>query len=47
MSISQILLALFLIIFGIVFGFGLSFDYARPIIGLIAIAAGVFIFAKK
>ncbi len=47
MSISQILLALFLIVFGIVHGFGLAFDYARFVIGILAVAAGVAIFARK
>lgn len=47
MSISNILLAVFLILFGVIFGFSVSFDYAKPITGALAIAAGVFLFARK
>jgi hypothetical protein len=47
MSLSSILLALFLLVFGVVTGFGLRFDYSHLVIGLLAIAAGVLIFCRR
>ncbi len=47
MSISSILLAVFLILFGVITGFGLRFDYSALVLALVAIAAGIFIFARK
>ena len=47
MSIAQILLAVFLVLFGAIYGFSLDFHYHELIVGVLAIAAGILIFAKK
>lgn len=47
MSFSQILLAVFLILFGVITGFKISFDYQHLVLGVLAISAGVLIFCRK
>jgi hypothetical protein len=47
MSISSILLAVFLVVFGAVYAFGLNFRYENLVVGVIAIAAGILIVARK
>ena len=47
MSLSTILLALFLVVFGFFTGFGLGFDYSHLVLGVLALAAGVLLFCRK
>jgi len=46
MSLSSIFLALFLLLFGLV-SLGLRFEYSAPMIGVLAIIAGVLLFCRK
>lgn len=47
MSLSSILLALFLLCYGLLTVTNFRFDYSNVVLGGLAIAAGVLMFAKK
>ncbi len=47
MSISSILLACFLLCYGLLAVTNIRFEYSHVVMGGLAIAAGVFIFARK
>jgi hypothetical protein len=47
MSLSSILLALFLLCYGLLAVTNFRFDYSPQVLGVLAIAAGVLIFCKK
>lgn len=47
MSLSSILLAVFLICFGLLGVTNIRIDHSQVVLGALAIAAGVLIFAKK
>lgn len=47
MSLSSILLALFLLCYGLLTVTNFRFEYSHVVLGLLAIAAGVLMFAKK
>lgn len=47
MSLSQILVALFLLCYGLLAVTNFRFDHSQIVIGALAIAAGILIFAKK
>jgi hypothetical protein len=47
MSLSSILLALFLLCYGLLAVTNIRFEYSAVVIGILAIGAGVLIFCRK
>jgi hypothetical protein len=47
MNISTILIAATLVLAGLIYGFGVNFNYDNLIVGLLAISAAVFLCLRK
>jgi phage shock protein PspC (stress-responsive transcriptional regulator) len=47
MTLAKIALAAFLVVFGVCYGFSLSFQYQPLIVGVLAIASGILIVDNK
>ncbi len=47
MSLSQIALALFLVVYGVITVFGIRFDHEAIAMGIFALIAGVLMFCRK
>lgn len=47
MSLSSIALASFLVLFGAITAFGVAFVHSNVVVGVLAVVAGVLLFARK
>jgi hypothetical protein len=47
MSLSSILLGIFLLLFGLLTVTNFRFDYSQVVLGILAIGAGILIFCRK